>query len=160
MQPDIFARHDHGDCVRRTLETVEADCTARGLRLTALRRRVLEILLEAHRALGAYDVLARLAEEGYGSQPPVAYRALDFLVAHGFAHKLQRLNAFVACAHPGERHRPAFLICRTCLAVQEAHLDMPSEGIAGAAEAVGFTVERVVVEAEGLCPECQAAERA
>jgi hypothetical protein len=57
-----------------------------------------------HRALGAYAVLDQLREAGFGSQPPVAYRALDFLVAHGFAHKIERLNAFVACAHPGESH--------------------------------------------------------
>ncbi len=47
--------------------------------MTPVRRRVLEILLEKHRAMGAYDVLDRLAAEGFGNQPPVAYRALDFL---------------------------------------------------------------------------------
>ena len=63
------------------------------------------------------EVLDRLRDAGFGSQPPVAYRALDFLVANGFAHKIERLNAFIACAHPGAAHAPAFLICRACDAV-------------------------------------------
>ena len=92
----------------------------KGVRLTPVRRRVLEILLEEHRALGAYDVLQRLAAEGFGNQPPVAYRALDFLVEQGLAHRIRRLNAFTACMHPGEAHAPAFLICRACDAVAEA----------------------------------------
>jgi hypothetical protein len=58
----------------------EALSRDKGLRLTPVRRRTLEILLEAHRALGAYDVLNRLSAEGYGNQPPVSYRALEFLV--------------------------------------------------------------------------------
>ena len=51
--------------------------------------------------MGAYEVLDRLAAEGFGKQPPVAYRALDFLVDQGFAHRIRRLNAFAACMQPG-----------------------------------------------------------
>jgi Fur family transcriptional regulator, zinc uptake regulator len=70
-------------------------------------------------------VLRRLAAEGFGNQPPVAYRALEFLVEHGLAHRIQRLNAFTACMHPGEAHAPAFLICRTCSTVAEADAGRP-----------------------------------
>lgn len=125
-----------------------------GLRLTPVRRRVLEILLENHRAMGAYEILDRLAAEGFGKQPPVAYRALDFLVEHGLAHRVQRLNAFAACLHPGQPHSPAFLICRACNKVAEA----PAAALRGALEAeaasLGFTVERATIEALGLCPAC------
>lgn len=153
-KPTVFDGHDHDGCIQDVTATVEAECAAKGLRLTPLRRRVLEILLEAHQAVGAYDVLARLQAEGFGSQPPVAYRALDFLVANGFAHKVQRLNAFVACIHPGKAHSPAFLICRTCRVVMEADLEAARAGLSTDAEAVGFRIERMVVEAEGLCPAC------
>ena len=150
-----FEHHDHQHCVARTVARTEALCRQDGLRLTPTRRRVLEILLEEHKAMGAYDVLDRLSAEGQGAHPPVAYRALDFLVANGFAHKIERLNAFVACHHPGEGHRPAFLICRTCEAVAEAHV-APDDGALGAsAQAMGFHIERAVIEAEGLCPACR-----
>lgn len=153
---DAFGVHDHDGCIARAITAVEAICADRGLRLTAPRRRVLEILLEEHRALGAYDLLERIAAEGFRAHPPVAYRALDFLVAHGFAHRIEGINAFVACAYPERRHRPAFLICRRCHAVAES--DAPdADALVPGADAAGFRVEHTVVETQGLCPACAVA---
>lgn len=126
-----------------------------GARLTPVRRRTLEILLEAHRAMGAYDVLERLSADGFGHQPPVAYRALEFLVEHGLAHRIQRLNAFTACLSPDRAHAPAFLICRACQRVAE--MDASDARAALSAASGAFQVERVTVEALGLCPACAAA---
>jgi Fur family zinc uptake transcriptional regulator len=147
-----FDAHDHRACVAEAMAAAEEKCRAEGLRLTPTRRRVLEILLEHHGALGAYDVLARLAEEGLGSRPPVAYRALAFLTRHGFAHRIERLGAYIACARPGAEHEPAFLICIGCGAVAEA---AARPGLDGAAREAGFRIETTVVEAEGLCPVCR-----
>lgn len=152
-----FSAHDHADCTGDVLAQAEVLVAQGGLRLTPVRRRVLEILLEAHRALGAYDVLNRLATEGFGNQPPVVYRALDFLVEHGLAHRIQRLNAFAACMHPGTAHAPVFLICRTCHGVAEADGARVVHALTTAAGAAGFVVERSTVEALGLCPACKAA---
>ncbi|MFB1023887.1 MAG: transcriptional repressor, partial [Octadecabacter sp.] len=111
-------------------------------------------LLQDHRALGAYAILDQLRDGGFGSQPPVVYRALDFLVVNGLAHKIERLNAFIACVHPSHAHAPAFLICRLCDVVAETH-SSPARGTLGnAAKATGFQIERTVVEAEGICPSC------
>ncbi len=149
-----FASHNHAACVADALAEAENRCASEGLRFTPVRRKVLEILVQEHRALGAYAILDRLREDGFGSQPPVAYRALEFLVAHGFAHKIERLNAFIACAHPAEAHAPAFMICRICDTVAEA-LSGPARGALGeAARITGFRIERTVVEAEGVCPDC------
>lgn len=149
-----FAQHDHAACVSDTLAAAEARCASDGLRFTPVRRKVLEILLQEHRALGAYVILDKLRDDGFGSQPPVAYRALDFLVANGLAHKIERLNAFIACVHPSRSHTPAFMICRLCDAVAETQ-STPARGALGdAARATGFRIERTVVEAEGVCPSC------
>lgn len=149
-----FSRHDHRACVSDTLAAAEALCKTDKLRFTPVRRKVLEILLREHRALGAYKILDRLREDGFGSQPPVAYRALDFLVLHGLAHKIERLNAFIACVHPSETHTPAFMICRKCEAVAETHSPVARGPLTEAARASGFQIERTVVEAEGVCPAC------
>ena len=150
-----FEAHDHKSCIRSGIAAVDAHCQEYGLQFTPVRRRVLEILLQEHRALGAYDILDKLRAENLGSQPPVAYRALDFLVQHGFAHKIERLNAFIACAHVGQDHAPAFLICRGCDAVAETHADPTRGGVGRAAQNSGFEIEQTVVEALGLCPKCQ-----
>lgn len=150
-----FAVHDHGHCQSDALSRAEAVIAARGLRLTPVRRRVLEILLESHRAIGAYDVLNRLVAEGFGNQPPVAYRALDFLEEQGLAHRIRRLNAFCACMHPGEAHAPAFLICQNCNGVAEAPAAALRLALNAAADQVGFTVEGSNIEAVGQCAACR-----
>lgn len=152
-----FAAHDHAHCAQDALVRAEAVTAATGARMTPVRRRVLEILLEGHKALGAYDVLARLATEGFGNQPPVAYRALEFLVDQGLAHRIQRLNAFTACAHVGRDHAPAFLICRTCHMVAEAEASAARQSLEAEAACAGFQVERCTIEALGLCPACRGA---
>lgn len=149
-----FREHDHDICVQEGMAAAVDRCANAGLRFTPVRQKTLEILLQEHRALGAYEVLDRLREAGFGSQPPVAYRALEFLLENGFAHKIERLNAFVACARPGVEHSPAFMICRECDSVAETQ-SMPARGALGdAAKAHGFVIEKTILEAEGLCPDC------
>nr|WP_265500645.1 Fur family transcriptional regulator [Paracoccus beibuensis] len=138
------------------MDEAAARLAEQGARLTPVRRRTLEILLESHRALGAYEVLDRLAAEGFGRQPPVAYRALEFLVGHGLVHRLQRLNAFTACLHPGDDHHPAFLICRSCDKVAEAAGVPIRDALSEIAGKGGFRVERATIEAVGLCATCAA----
>lgn len=150
-----FGVHDHAHCADTAMARAEAVSRRAGARLTPVRRRTLEILLETHRALGAYDVLERLAQDGFGNQPPVAYRALEFLVEHGLAHRIARLNAFTACTHPGEAHAPSFLICRLCNSVAEAAATPVRAAVDATADRLGFVVERLTVEAIGLCPACR-----
>ncbi|MEM6310507.1 MAG: transcriptional repressor [Pseudomonadota bacterium] len=157
MHASTFHDHDHNHCIEDGLAAVEARCAAARLKLTAQRRRVLEILLTGHKALGAYEILDVLRADGHAAQPPVAYRALDFLVKHGFAHKVERLNAFVACAHPGEDHAPVFLICRTCKSVAETPSDGMRDVLKQTANEMGFALQATAIEAVGECPICSGA---
>ena len=150
-----FHSHDHAHCVSTTLARAERYCAENRLKFTPIRRRALEILLQEHRALGAYDLLAVFAREGLGTAPPVAYRALDFLTSAGFAHKIEGLNAYIGCAHLGADHAPAFLICTECKSVAEAETDATKGRLGDVARAAGFTISHTVIEALGLCPKCQ-----
>lgn len=150
-----FERHDHASCIAQGVAAVDQQCRSAGLQFTPIRRRVLEILLAQHRALGAYDILDVLRQDGLGSQPPVAYRALEFLVKNGFAHRIERLNAFISCAHPGQPHAAAFLICRLCNAVVETQAELSDGPLREMADDAGFLIECAVLEAEGVCPNCQ-----
>ncbi len=158
--------HDSGFCCANhsaaadlvaILTAAETQAQAQGARLTPVRKRTLEILLEAHGALGAYEVLEKLSAEGFGSQPPVAYRALNFLVEHGLAHRIRRLNAFTACTHPGREHRAAFLICDTCKSVTEAEAEAVGTALDQAAQLSGFQLARATIEAVGRCKACREA---
>lgn len=153
--PLAFAEHDHAHCAATHLQQAEELVAASGAKLTPVRRQALEILLSDHRAFGAYEVLDRLAEAGFARQPPVAYRALDFLVEHGLAHRIRRLNAFAACVHPGEVHAPLFLICEGCGTVAEAPAAPVRAALDTVAEEAGFDVRRANIEALGCCPACR-----
>lgn len=151
-----FSPHDHRHCMGSVIRHAEEFCARKQLRLTPVRRRVLEILLESHKAMGAYDVLERLAADGFGHQPPVAYRALEFLVAHGLAHRIQRLNAFAACMNPDEAHDAAFLICRDCNTIAEAPALRLRAALDATAIDAGFAIDGASIEAVGQCAACRA----
>jgi Fur family zinc uptake transcriptional regulator len=153
--PKGFQKHDHASCIDDALACADNHCKQKGLQFTKTRRRVLEILLQEHKAIGAYDILSHLTHEGLGSQPPIVYRALEFLVTNGFVHKIEKLNAYAACAHPGEAHSPVFMICRDCDCVVETQTEPLIDFLGTTAKTAGFHIERTVIEAEGLCPSCQ-----
>ncbi len=132
-------------------------CEERGVRLTDLRRRVLELVWGSHRPVGAYTLLDVLRNERSGAAPPTVYRALDFLTEQGLVHRIQSLNAYVGCNDPEHPHLGIFLICSDCgdaLEVEDTEID---QAIDRSASKVGFTVQGRTVEAVGLCPQCKAA---
>lgn len=147
--------HDHRMCIADALAAAEALCRERGLRLTPLRRRVLELVWERHEPAGAYDLLAALRGDGRRADPPTVYRALDFLLQNGLVHRIESLNAYVGCGEPGEGHRGQFLICRTCHRVAELEDPAISALIVDKAETLGFRVRRQTIEVTGLCAACE-----
>lgn len=148
--------HDHDRCIEDALAAAEAECRRRGVRLTPLRRRVLELVWRSHGPIGAYAVLAALQQAGQAAAPPTVYRALDFLLEQRLVHRIARLNAFVGCQHPGVAHSGHFLICTRCR--RAAELDDPAidDAIAHASARLGFTVAGQTVEIEGMCQACDA----
>ena len=150
--------HDHHACVGAALARARALCESRGVRLTPLRERVLELVWSSHRPRGAYAILDDLAGvDGKRPAPLTVYRALDFLVEQGLVHRIESLNAYVGCPDPGSAHTGQFLVCSRC--GNAAELDDPAiaTAIARAAAGRGFQVQRQTVEVAGLCPACSAA---
>ncbi len=145
--------HDHARCIDDALDAAAEICGRRGARLTPLRRRVLELVWAGHRAVKAYDLLARL---GAGAMPPTIYRALDFLVAQGLVHRLESLNAYVGCPRPRAQHDSQFLICQDCGVVDEIDAPALVAEVRRRAGAAGFAPIRQTLEVHGLCGQCRA----
>lgn len=142
--------------VRKTIAQAREVCTAQGLRFTPPREMVLKIIASSKKPIGAYDVLAALGQYLDNPKPPTAYRAIEFLQAHGFIHRIESLNAYVAC-HADHRHVGSqFLICDTCDTVTEAHICSVPEGLSSRAKAAGFEVSRWNAELHGRCERCAA----
>ena len=149
--------HDHGNCLANALQDAKAVCTERGARLTPVRQRVLEIVWQSHRPLGAYAILEVLSAEGHSPSPPTVYRALEFLLTQGLVHRLSSLNAFVGCTRPGHPGAGQFLLCTSCGIAAELNDSRIESAIERSAHAEGFTSQVHTVEISGLCPHCRGA---
>jgi Fur family zinc uptake transcriptional regulator len=151
--------HDHRRCVADTLMRAEVTCEGSGRRLTPLRRRVLEELAESHAPVGAYEVVDRLKKAGDSTPAMSVYRALDFLVGEGLAHRIESRNAFLAC---NRGHDPdevvVFLLCEECSLVAEMSSSDVGRGLAKAAANVGFEPHAPMLEIKGLCEQCRKAQ--
>lgn len=155
-----YRPHNHDACVRDALAEARAICQSRNARLTPIRQRVLELIWESHKPLGAYDLLGVLAQEGHNAAPPTVYRALDFLQQNGLVHRIASLNAFIGCNHAHERHTGMFLICQGCRNVHELTSTSVSGAVADAADHHGFVPTETMIEVAGLCPLCQGQQAA
>jgi Fur family transcriptional regulator, zinc uptake regulator len=139
---------------RPSLDDAEAICRQAGARLTRLRRQVLALLLEADGPITAYELLDRLRAER-SATPAGVYRSLDFLVAHGLAHRLESRKAFVACIHPDHPHVSQFLICRRCGTAVELEDHRIASLVDEWSQKLGFEVEAETLEVSGSCAACR-----
>jgi Fur family zinc uptake transcriptional regulator len=155
-----LAPHDHRHCISDALQRAEALCEQRGVRLTPIRRRVLELVWDSHAPIGAYAILDQLKINDRAAAPPTVYRALDFLLEQGLVHRLESLNAFIGCDHPEDRHISQFLICTQCRQAIEVADKRIVQAATACAEQQGFSLSRVTLEIEGICSRCAADGRA
>jgi Fur family zinc uptake transcriptional regulator len=129
-------------------------CKDHKIRVSAPRAHVLDIILAAPKPMTAYEVLDALGAHLDSPKPPTAYRALEFLSQHGFIHRIESLNAYIACS---ENHRHAgsqFMICDECGRVDEAHLCSVPASLEKQAANAGFKTQRWSVELHGVCRDC------
>ena len=153
--------HNHAACKDSAVKSAEALCHENGVRLTSIRRRVLELVWNGHKAVKAYDILKRLDETDGAQAPTTVYRALEFLQAQGLVHKVESLNAFVGCAHPAasmseDGHDCQLFICDACGDVAECCDDTVSGKIRENARLAGFRPKRQMLEVHGTCAGCGA----
>ena len=147
--------HTHDAKPQTTQERVNAArkvCEAMGERFTPLRAHVFELIIEDGKAIKAYDLLDRLKPELGSPKPPTVYRALDFLSKHGLVHRVEALNAFIACDHEDGSHLAEFFICEKCDRVEERHAHDHAD-----CKPDGFQIARSVIEHYGTCGRCHAA---
>jgi Fur family transcriptional regulator, zinc uptake regulator len=148
--------HDHGRCTGELIARAEAVCASRKTRLTAQRREVLEHIAQNHAAVGAYDIIERMAARGERPAPITVYRALDFLLENGLVHKIESRSAFVACSHRHDGAYAAILICDGCNSVAELEAEETFKSLRDRAKTQDFAANRMVVEVSGRCGRCRA----
>lgn len=144
-------KHNHQHCQTKALDAAEHICAKQGARFTPHRRRVFEIIWQSHKALSAADIMAEMDN----SQPPITYRALEFLKDAKLVHHITSLNAYVGCLHPEhDNHVGQMLICGQCKDVMELAPTQTLQQLEKEAENVGFSLTQTHIEMLGTCQQC------
>lgn len=146
--------HNHDNCRTKAVQTADMLCAERGVQLTPIRRKVLELVWESHRAVKAYDLLDRMKPLQQSAKPATVYRALDFLLVQGLIHRVESLNAFIGCSCSEQQHEQLLLICVQCHEVEERPGVMVMEAVSKELKLAGFTVHRKAIEIQGICKHC------
>lgn len=142
---------DHTNCQQSAIERAENLCAELGTHFTGQRRRIYEIIWEGHQALTAREIMEKLGNK----QPPITYRALEFLTKIGLVHHITSLNAYVGCTHGGKcKHENQLFICTTCKYVQEIPSSTVTDGILESANKHNFKPETIHLEVLGTCQNC------
>lgn len=150
------SRPTHSETVDAQLVVAEALCAQHGRRLTPIRRKVLELLLRQEgRSLKAYELLEAMRDVHPGSAPPTVYRALDFLVEAGLIHRLDAVNAWIACHDAGGAPHDLLVVCTHCGAVAEISDPVMSARLAERVALTGFRPTSHETEIRALCAKCQ-----
>lgn len=137
---------------RKILVKTAEKCTKEGKNLTAPRQQVLACLIEAKEPLKAYDVVEAIGNV----KPMTVYRALDFLTKEGFAHRIESLNAYTACAEAHCRHTDSqYLVCNSCGEVEEIHDHAIDNYIEKKIADTGFSPSHKALEIHGTCESCK-----
>lgn len=143
--------------ISKRVKEAKAICQEQGLRLTQIRQRVFELMLEQGVPCTAYQLLDLLKTNGQTSAaPPTIYRALEFLLQAGLIHRIDHNNSYLVCDHTNHNHTAQFLICDVCGSVAE--MDMEArllKSLVKNASAHGFKVSQGAFEIHGQCSSCQ-----
>lgn len=129
-------------------------CQSRSQRLTEQRKEVLALLLQHGGCVKAYDLLDELKRTHPHAGPPAVYRPLRFLVAVGLAHRVESLNAYVACT--SHDHHDLLVVCPRCTAVAELADGVVSKLLKNRLHRSGFVMQDRTVEINALCGSCAA----
>lgn len=139
------------------LDKAYEHCKNQGYRYTEPRARVLKILVEEKRPLGAYEILQRLSSEIENPKPPTVYRAIQFWHQEGFIHCIDSLKSYVACSHGHHVDQIQFLICTECDFVKELECTINLGYISNVLKMCDFSIMNCTIEIKGLCGNCNPA---
>ena len=134
---------------------IEEICATRGVRLTAQRKRVFELICSSKKASSAYELLEFLQRSEPQAKPPTVYRALDFLMEQGFIHRVESTNSYISCCScNAHKHFSHLLICDQCSDVTELQDETLVLSLERNAEKHGFKIKNHVIESHGICQKC------
>ncbi|MDR3357329.1 MAG: transcriptional repressor [Desulfovibrio sp.] len=125
-----------------------------GVRLTSLRRAILEILMAADFPVKAYDLIEYMRDKGKRVTPATIYRTLDFLLQNGLVHRVNSLNAYIPCTGEHNNHALLMVTCSGCQKTTEIDDQDLYDSMRSRLEELGMSLQGGCIEIQGMCKEC------
>jgi Fur family zinc uptake transcriptional regulator len=149
-----MTEHERAGLVDQGLREAEVICARHGVRLTKLRRAILELLLAASSPIKAYDLIERMRDKGERLTPATVYRTLDFLLQYGLAHRINSLNAFVPCTGSHEEQALLIFVCSECRHTEELEDQTLYAAMRARLGELGMSLRDNCIEIQGTCRNC------
>lgn len=146
--------HKHKLCIKNALERADKICAESGVRLTPIRKKVLELIWQSHKPVKAYDLLSQLSTQEHTEKPPTVYRALEFLLENHLIHKIESCNGYIGCELDHDSVDTKFFICNKCDQVQEVHEPKLTKTLLETSKKQGFVPDQMSIEIHGTCANC------
>ena len=146
--------HHHSKCIKEALKRAETVCAERDIRLTPIRKRVLELVWQSHQPVKAYDLLAQLSTDGHVEKPPTVYRALQFLQENNLIHRIESSNGYIGCEYEHKEMDSKFFVCDQCHEVEELHETKLDKTLNEMSKKQGFIPNQTNIEIHGTCANC------
>jgi len=144
----------HQGCINNAISNAEMICQRKNIKLTKLRKRVLELIWTGHTPRKAYDLLTEFQKEDPAAKPATIYRTLDFLQEHTLIHRINRLNAYIGCVNPEQKDPYFLLVCLKCNNVEESIHPNYREFFNNMIKDHQFQCLNKTFEIEGKCQNC------
>ena len=147
-------QHSHSKCIKNALDKAEKICREKSIRLTPIRKKVLELIWQHHKPVKAYDLLNQLSSGDHIEKPPTVYRALDFLLENHFIHKIESCNGYIGCELDHTQMDSKFFVCDQCDEVKEVYEPKLDKSLQDVSKKQGFTPNQTKIEIHGTCARC------
>jgi Fur family zinc uptake transcriptional regulator len=149
-----MTQYERDELVAHGLREAEEICAGNGVRLTKLRRAILELLLTAGSPIKAYDIIEQMRDKGERLTPATVYRTLDFLLQYELVHRVKSLNAFVPCTAGHEEHSALMFVCSECRNAEELEDHALYEAMRVRLGELGMSLSNNCIEIQGICRHC------
>ncbi len=144
----------HNVCVEKAIAAAQTLLAAKNIKLTSLRRKILELIWQNHQPVKAYDLIEKLQAENISTKPITLYRILDVFLNHDLLHKVESENSYVGCSNPESKHNCYFFICTKCNKIKESFDEKVLQAIYDNCAMENFYPSKIILEIKGLCLEC------
>jgi Fur family zinc uptake transcriptional regulator len=127
------------------------------LKITDLRKDILDIILSAKKPLSAYDILDLLKSKRANAKPPTVYRVIEYFVDKKIIHRVETTNKFVCCSQLDNfktKYHGILFLCQKCGNSFEVMDDDFLTALKIFSKKHLFAVNESLVEIKGVCEKC------